>query len=63
MLFLGEVRYRSQFQRTEILEGRFVSRETALRLLRHAPYERILDRAEEVIHAVMKQQAEGDCDR
>ena len=52
VLFLGEVRHRSQLQRTEILEGRFVSRETALRLLRHSPYERILDHAEEVIHAM-----------
>ena len=59
VLFLGEVRYRSQFQRTEILEGRFVSRETALRLLRHTPYERILDRAEEVIHAMTDRYDKG----
>lgn len=54
VLFLGEVRHRSQLQRSEILEGRFVSRETALRLLRHTPYERILDHAEQVIRTAVE---------
>lgn len=51
VLFLGQFDCKPQLQQTEILEARFLQQEEAIRLLRHAPYRPILERAEKMILA------------